>query len=63
MYPSDDDDDKSYVPDSEAYYSSSSDSVVYPENEELIKCNQSVYHDCCSVTKTIDSNCNFYPCF
>lgn len=37
MYPSDDD-DKSYVPDSEAYYSSSSDSVLYPENEELVKC-------------------------
>lgn len=44
MYPSDDDDDKSYVPDSEAYYSSTSDSVVYPENEELIKCK----HKCLS---------------
>ncbi|XP_061167370.1 uncharacterized protein LOC133176226 [Saccostrea echinata] len=40
MYPSDDDDDddKSYVPDSEDYDSSSSDSVLYPENEEFVKC-------------------------
>ena len=37
IYPSDDD-DKSYVPDSEAYDSSSSDSVLYPENEDLVKC-------------------------